>query len=332
MNIFIRSIFYFCLLTLVSCSRESDKKVLRVGHNLDTKHVVHQALIHMAQKLELYSDGKMLLKLYPNGQLGSDREIVELMQIGSVAISKVSAAALEGFVPDMKVFSLPYIFRNREHRWKVLQSDIGEDILLSLEPAHLIGLGYFDAGSRSFYTCNRMVDSPDDIVGKKIRVMNSQTAVKMIAAFGGSATPISWGELYAALQQGVVDGAENNPPSFYSSRHYEICPYYSLNEHTSVPDVIVASKHMMDSLSTKQKHWLKLAMHDAVEFQKSLWNEEEKRALAEVVKAGVKVHYPDKQPFFDAVSEFHATFDKTLVGNYLSRISKMDKLEGENHE
>ena len=240
MKIFIQSIFYLCLLTLVGCSGESNKKILRVAHNLDTKHAVHQSLSYMAERVSVYSNGELTLKLYPSGQLGSDREIVELMQIGSVAISKVSAAALEGFVPDMKVFSLPYIFRNREHRWKVLQSDIGEDILLSLEQAHLTGLGYFDAGSRSFYTCKGMVSSPDDITGKKIRVMNSQTAVKMIAAFGGAATPISWGELYAALQQGVVDGAENNPPSFYSSRHYEICPYYSLNEHTSVPDVIVA--------------------------------------------------------------------------------------------
>jgi tripartite ATP-independent transporter DctP family solute receptor len=332
MNIFIRSIFYFCLLTLVSCSSESDKKVLRVGHNLDTKHVVHQALIHMADKLAFYSGGELTLKLYPSGQLGSDREIVELMQIGSVAISKVSAAALEGFVPDMKVFSIPYIFRDREHRWKVLQSDIGEDILLSLEQAHLIGLGYFDAGSRSFYTCNDMVSSPDDIVGKKIRVMNSQAAVKMIATFGGAATPISFGELYAALQQGVVDGAENNPPSFYSSRHYEICPYYSLNEHTSVPDVIVASKHVMASLSAKQQQWLQLAMHDAVELQKTLWDKEEKIALTKMIKAGVQVDYPDKKPFFDAVSGLHATFDKTLVGNYLTRIAEMDSSVGEKDE
>jgi tripartite ATP-independent transporter DctP family solute receptor len=332
MNILIKIIFCFCLVTLISCSGERNKKILRVGHNLDTKHVVHQALIHMADKLESYSNGELTLKLYPNGQLGSDREMVELMQIGSIAMSKVSAASLEGFVPDMKVFSIPYIFRNREHRWKVLQSNIGEDILLSLEQAHLTGLGYFDAGSRSFYTCNKMVNSPDDIVGKKIRVMNSQAAVKMIAAFGGSATPISFGELYAALQQGVVDGAENNPPSFYSSRHYEICPYYSLNEHTSVPDVIVISKHVMDSLSTKQQQWLKLAMNDAVELQKRLWMEEEKITLAKVIKAGVEVNYPDKKPFFDAVAKLHATFDNTLVGDYLTRISKVDRVAGEKDE
>ena len=211
-----------CLLTLMGCGTEQDKRVLRVGHNLDSEHAVHKSLLHMAQRLEHYSNGELSLKLYPNGQLGSEREMVELLQIGSLAMTKVSAAALESFVADMKVFSLPYIFRSREHRWQVLTSDIGEDILLSLEQAHLKGLGYFDAGSRSFYTCDEMVKTPADVVGKKIRVMNSQTAVKMISAFGGAATPIAWGELYAALQQGVVAGAENNPPSYYRSHHYEI--------------------------------------------------------------------------------------------------------------
>ncbi len=321
MRIIITIVSVLCLLTLSGCGLKQPNKVLRVGHTLDMDHAVHKSLIHMANRLNEYSDGQLTMKIYPNGQLGSEREMVELLQIGSLAMTKVSAAALESFVPDMKVFSIPYIFRSREHRWKVLQSDIGEQILSSLETAHLKGLGYFDAGSRSFYTCNDMVKSPKNVVGKKIRVMNSQTAVKMIAAFGGAATPISWGELYAALQQGVVDGAENNPPSFYSSRHYEICPYYSLNEHTSVPDVVVSSKHVMDSLSAQQQSWLKQAMNDAVTLQKSLWMAAENDALAAVKAAGVEVIYPDKKPFFEAVAPFHATFNNTLVGDYMNRIS-----------
>ena len=310
----------FCLIALIGCNDQSDKRVLRIGHNLESTHAVHISLLHMAKRLNQYSNGQLTLKIYPSGQLGSEREMVELLQIGSLAMTKVSAAALESFVPDMKVFSLPYIFRSRAHRWKVLQSDIGEDILNSLEVAHLKGLGFFDAGSRSFYTCHDMIRSPVDLVGKKIRVMNSQTAVKMIAAFGGAATPISWGELYTALQQGVVDGAENNPPSFYSSRHYEICPFYSLNEHTSVPDVIVSSKHVMDSLSSKQQVWLKQALQDAIDLQKSLWLEAERKALTAVKAAGVEVIYPNKQPFFDAVGNFHASYKGTLVGKYLERI------------
>jgi len=332
MSLINKLVFSLCLLTLVGCGGESDKTVLRVGHTLDTKHAVHQSLLHMAAQLEHYSAGNLTLKLYPNGQLGSEREMVELLQIGSLAMTKVSAAALESFVADMKVFSLPYIFRSREHRWQVLQSDIGEDILASLEQAHLRGLGYFDAGSRSFYTCDEMVHTPADVVGKKIRVMNSQTAVKMISVFGGAATPISWGELYAALQQGVVDGAENNPPSYYLSRHYEICPYYSLNEHTSVPDVVVSSKHVLDSLSSQQRKWLKQAMNDAVQLQKSLWLEAENKALAAVKAAGVEVIYPDKTPFFTAVAPFHQSFKNTLVGDYLERISASKTKTGASDE
>ncbi len=309
-------------LTLVSCGNSETALSLRVGHTLDTQHAVHKSLVYMSERLSHYSNGAMSLKLYANGQLGSEREMVELLQIGSLAITKVSAAAMEGFVPEMKVYSLPYIFRSREHRWQVLQGAVGQDILTASHKANLAGLGYFDAGSRSFYTCNDMVHSPDNIVGKKIRVMSSQTAIKMIEAFGGAATPIAWGELYAALQQGVVDGAENNPPSFYLSHHYEICPYYSLNEHTSVPDVIIASKHIFDNLTLQQQQWLTQAMQDAVEYQKSLWIAAEQQALAAVKAAGVEVIYPDKTPFFDAVAPFHASYQGTLVGDLLARIKQ----------
>jgi len=316
-------VLFLPILLLASCGQSKTDLVLRVGHTLDTEHVVHKSLVHMSERLHHYSQGKMSLKLYANGQLGSEREMVELLQIGSLAMTKVSAAAMEGFVPEMKVFSLPYIFSNRSHRWRVLQGEVGQSILSSSEKANLTGLGYFDAGSRSFYTCKDMVSTPSDVIGKKIRVMSSQTAMKMVDAFGGAATPISWGELYAALQQGVVDGAENNPPSYYLSHHYEICPYYSLNEHTSVPDVIIASKHIFDSLNSKQQQWLKLAMNNAVEFQKSLWMNAEESALTAVKAAGVEVITPDKQPFIDAVAPFHATFNNTDIGELLQKIKQV---------
>ncbi|GAA6203669.1 TRAP transporter substrate-binding protein [Thalassotalea sp. SU-HH00458] len=315
------------ILALAGCDYKSNVKVLRVGHTLDTKHVVHQGLVHLAEKVEQYSEGKLKLRIYPSGQLGSERQLVELLQIGSLAITKVSAATLEGFVDDMRLFGLPYVFSSRDHRWQVLESDIGHDILQSLNEANISGLGYFDAGSRSFYICDKPISSPEDISGLKIRVMNSRNAVNMVDAFGGSATPISWGELYAALQQGVVDGAENNPPSFYSSRHYEICNNYTLNEHTSIPDVIIASKHIVSQLSAEENQWLSLAMNDAVEFQKGLWLAAENNALAEVKKFGVNVVYPDKKPFMDAVSSLHDEYKGTVVGEYLTRIKRLENEE-----
>lgn len=310
-------------LWLTSCTELSDKTVLRIGHTLDLEHSVHKAMVHLGEQLEQYSGGTMALKIYPNAQLGNERELVELLQIGSLALTKVSAATIEGFVPEMKIYGIPYIFINRAHRWRVLQGEVGKALLKEAEKAHLVGLGYYDAGSRSFYLTNKSVKKPNDLTGKKIRVMESRTAVNMVKAFGGSATPISFGELYAALQQGVVDGAENNPPSFYLSRHYEIAKNYTLDEHTSVPDVILASKHVMDNLNEQQKIWLNAAIADSVELQKKLWRESEQSALNAVKAAGVEVVYPDKQPFIDAVQPMHDSLKGTPIGIYLDRIKQM---------
>ena len=143
-------------------------------------------------------------------------------------MTKVSSSVLEGFVPIYKVFSLPFVIKNEKQKFKLFESEIGKNLLASSEKFWLRGLCFYDAGSRSFYTKEKPILTPDDLKGMKIRVQESATSVKMVNALGGSATPISWGELYTALQQGVVDGAENNPPSFYLSRHYEVCNYYSL--------------------------------------------------------------------------------------------------------
>ncbi|ALS97312.1 TRAP transporter substrate-binding protein [Lacimicrobium alkaliphilum] len=312
------------ILTLLSaCKVQDDRVILRLGHALDTQHTVHKAMQHFGERLQQYSDGQMQVMIYPSSQLGSEREMVELLQIGSLAMTKVSASPLEGFVPQMKLFSIPYVFRDREHFWKVLDSDIGQQILSGVEKMRLKGLAYYDAGSRSFYTNDVPVHSPEDLKGLKIRVLNSPTAVKTVQALGGSATPVSWGELYTALQQGVVDGAENNPPSYYLSRHYEISRYYSLDEHTSVPDVILASKAVWDGLTPEQQGWVEQAMADSVEYQKSLWQQASDEALEAVKAAGVEVIYPDKQAFREAVAPFHASLADTEVGRLIQRIKQM---------
>jgi tripartite ATP-independent transporter DctP family solute receptor len=313
-----------CCLALSSCSRQDDTIVLKLAHVLDTGHAVHQGMVYMADQLEHYSDGTMRIDIYPSGQLGAERELVELVQIGSLAMTKVSASPLEAFVPAMQVFSLPYVFRDRDHYFKALDSDIGKELLASVEVARLRGMGYYDSGSRSFYMVDTPVEKPGDIVGKKIRVMKSQTAVKMIAAMGGSATPISWGELYTALQQGVVDGAENNPPSFYLSGHYEVSKYYALNEHTSVPDMLLMSAHVWDLLNEQQQQWLQQAVDDSVAHQRELWRVSTEEALAAVREAGVTVTYPDKAPFMEAVQEMKASYEGTAVGRLLRAIEAVE--------
>ncbi|MCX2783300.1 TRAP transporter substrate-binding protein [Microbulbifer thermotolerans] len=311
------------LLSIGSCGLEQPQTVLKLAHTLDQQHSVHRAMEFMDERLQMLSGGSMRIDIYPGGQLGSERELIELLQIGSLAMTKVSASPMEGFVPELKIFNLPYVFRDADHFWAVLQSDIGRKLLLAGERARLRGLGYFDAGSRSFYVNDKPIYTPEDLKGLKIRVQNSQTAIKMVNTLGGAATPVSWGELYTALQQGVVQGAENNPPSFYLSKHYEVSRYYTLDEHTYVPDMLLISTEVWKKLNARQRAWLQQAVDEAVDYQRTLWQESTRESLAAVEAAGVKVIYPDKQPFIDAVKPLHASFAGTEVGDLLAQIARL---------
>ncbi len=290
-------VIFVSVLLLSGCKIISDTNSLKLAHGLDPTHPVSQAMEYLAERCEEISGGKLTIDTYPSGQLGSEQQCVELLQIGSLAITKVSAAVMESFTEDYKVLGIPYLFKSKQHSFNVLDGPIGDQLLLSTEPFWIRGLCFYDAGARSFYTLNTPIDHPDDLSGLKIRVMRSITALETVRALGGSPTPISWGELYTALQSGVVDGAENNPPSFYTSRHYEICKYYSLDEHTMIPDVLIISKKIWDGLTEQEQKWLQRAIDDSVVKQRELWAISEKESLEEVEKAGVTVTYPEKAPF-----------------------------------
>ena len=311
------------LFLITACAETRSEKVLTLAHGLDEGHTVHRAMVLMSERLEEYSEGRMRIQIYSGGQLGSERETLELLQIGSLAMTKVSASPLEGFVPVMRLFSIPYIFDDRDHHLRVLDSEIGEKLLDSLQVARLKGLGYYDAGSRSFYTSKHPVNSPADLNGLKIRVMKSQTSVRMVAELGGSPTPISLGEIYTALQQGVVDGAENNPPTFHRMRHYEAAGYYSLDEHTFVPDVLLMSKRIWDELSEEEQGWLTLAVKESIEYQRDLWQAETEQSLEAVKSAGVVVTYPDKASFRAAVEPMKEAYTGTETGKLLDAIENM---------
>ena len=286
---------FICL--LAACNAKSNVQVLKFAHGLDVKHPVHLAIVYMAERLAEKSNGTLKIEIYPAGQLGGEREMIELLQIGSLAMTKVSSSPLEGFIDEMKIFSVPYLFKDNEHFWRALNSDIGKRILLSGEPVFLRGLGFYDAGSRSFYSVKKPINTPDNLAGMKIRVQNSQSAIEMVNSMGGSATPIAWGELYTALQSGVVDGAENNPPSFFSSKHYEVAKYFTLDEHTMVPDLILIGKYSWDHLSPQQRIWVQEAMDESIVYQRKLWEQATIEAIEAVKAAGVEVIYPDKTLF-----------------------------------
>nr|MBD3623130.1 TRAP transporter substrate-binding protein [Sunxiuqinia sp.] len=314
------------LLTTFSCVGPlKDKRELKLAHGLPVDHPVHHAMEFMAERTAELSEGKLIIDIYPAEQLGSEQQCVELLQIGSLAITKVSAAVMESFTDDYKVFGLPYIFKSKEHAFKIMDGEIGQDLLLSTENKWIRGLTYYDAGSRSFYTKSKPITHPDDLAGLKIRVMRSITAVEMTKALGGSPTPISWGELYTALQSGVVDGAENNPPSLYTSRHYEVCKFYSLDEHTTIPDVLVFSQIIWDKLSEQEREWIQQAADESAVLQRKLWAESEIESLEEVQKAGVQINYPDKAPFIEKVQPLLESYkDKPVIYSYIKRIQAVE--------
>lgn len=290
---------------LLGCYGSDKVKVLKLAHVLDPTHPVHKGMEFLATKVNEFSHGQMRIDIYPSGQLGSEREYIESLQIGSLDMTKVSSAVLENFVPSMAVFSLPYVFSGDEHRWKVYSGSIGKKMLLEGESVWLHGLSFYESGSRNFYLRDKPVYTPQDLHGLKIRVMRSYWSIQTINTLGGSATPIAFGELYTALQQGVVDGAENNIPTLFQSRHYEACKYVVLDGHSSPSDVLLISTHSWNRLSQQQQAWLQRAVNVSVEYQRSLWDKATNDALQEMEARGIEIIRPDKRLFRQKVQPLY---------------------------
>lgn len=283
----------------LSCKQDNDIKTFYLAHGLPQTHPVHKGILVFQEAINKKSNGALKVKIFPDGQLGSEREVLELLQIGSIAITKVSAATLSNFVPEYHVLGIPYLFRDKSHQFNVLEGDVGKSILEKGSRFWLRGLCYYDAGSRSFYTSEKPIRTPEDLKGLKIRVMNNQMSINMVNALGGSATPMAYGELYTAIQQGVVDGAENNPPSFVSSNHYEISKYYTLDQHSSVPDVLVIGTKFWNKLSEQEKVWVQEAANESSQAQKVFWSNSVEASMKKVKEAGVEVIIPEKKLFAD---------------------------------
>ena len=315
------------LFSTQKCTSNSDELVLKLGHALDQKHPVHASILYMADLIESRSSGKIRIEVYASEQLGDERELLELLQVGAVGLAKVGGSVLENFHPSVGVFNLPYLFRDEESFWNVLEGEIGQNLLQELESYGLKGLCYYDSGSRSFYTRDRPINTPEDLRGLKIRVTNSATAIEMIRRMGGSATPIAFGELYSALQQGIVDGAENNPPSFYTSRHFEVCRYYSLDEHTRVPDFLLMSLKVWNRLPGDIQRLVQQAAIDSVPHQRKVWNEAVAQIMRELKDAGVEVIHPDRQPFIEAVEVMLKDYEtESEFGDLLASIREFQSL------
>ena len=260
-----------------------------------------EAVKFMGEKLSEWTNGRLSIKIFHSMQLGGEKEALEQVQIGALEMTRVSVGVVGPIVKEFDAFNLPYFFKSIDHMHRVVDGEVGTDLLNQLEAGGLIGLGYLDAGSRSFYNKVRPINKPADLEGLKIRVMQNPVFVDLVNSLGGNGIQVSFSELYTALQTGVVDGAENNPPTLYNHKHYEIANHYSLTHHLIVPEIFVFSKKVWDGMSALDQQLIRKASALTVEVGRELWAEKEAADFANLKKVGVKINeVADKAPFIQA--------------------------------
>lgn len=273
---------------------------IKLANNLADDHPTSQALAFFKDKVEADSNKSIRIQLFNNATLGSETEAVQQLKNGAVEISRSSASNLENFDSIYKVFALPYLFTSKDNFYQVMSGPIAEELFLSTRDSGYIGLTFYDSGSRSFYTKNKPIYVPEDLKGQKLRVMNSQTAIKMVTMMGGIPTPMAYGEIYPALQQGVIDGAENNVTALTLGRHGEVVKYYSYDEHNMIPDILIIATPVWEKMTPEQRKIVKDAAVASTAWHKERWIQAEQDA-ARIARdeLGVAFNQVEKQPFID---------------------------------
>ena len=267
------------------------------------------AVKSMAKQPSEQTDGRINLKMYSGAQLGTEKATLEITIFGGIDINRTSLAPMNSIAPQTGVLSLPFLFRSTEHMRKVVDGPIGDEILATLEPHGLLGLAFYDSGARSMNNTRHAIHSHADMEGMKIRVMNSDIFVDMIAALGANATPMSFGQVYESLALGTIDGAENNWPSFDSSRHFEVAKFYSVTQHVMVPEVLVMSRYRWEKLSAEDQQLIRKAAKDSVKTMRRLWDARVAASHEAMIAAGVNiVDDIDKQPFMDAMAPLYDVY------------------------
>lgn len=273
-----------------------------------TDYPTVEAVRHISKLLEERTKGRIKINVFHSAQLGQEKDTIEQTRFGVIDINRINMAPFNNLIPETNVPSLPFIFRSVEHMRTVMDGPIGDDLLKKFEAHDLIGLAFYDSGSRSFYNSKRPINSPADMKGLKIRVQQSDMFVSLVQALGANATPMPFGEVYSALQTGVIDGAENNWPSFESTRHYEVSKFYSLTDHSLSPEVLVMSKRSFEKLSKEDQAIMKAAAKESVIKMRELWDAREKASEAKVRAGGAQINKVEKQPFIDAMAPVYAKF------------------------
>ncbi|KYZ76670.1 C4-dicarboxylate ABC transporter [Anaerosporomusa subterranea] len=280
------------LLTGCSTKNATDQApkttTFRLAENQPPDYPTTVASKKFAELVNERTKGRIKIEVYPSGQLGDEKSVIEQVQMGAIAFTRVHSSPLAEFSKPFSVFSLPYVFENENHMWKFLEGDMGTKMLDTLASSKMQGLAYYDNGARSLYF-KKPVKSLEEIKGLKIRVQQNRVTMEMVNAFGASPTPMPYGEVFSSLQTGVIDSAENNFPSYYTSNHYQAAKYCLLNKHQRAPEVLLMSKFVWDKMSEEDKKILKQSALEAGKYQRQLWTAFEKDSEAKLRAAGVTI-------------------------------------------
>ncbi|GGJ96541.1 TRAP transporter substrate-binding protein [Pseudomonas matsuisoli] len=276
---------------------------LKIAEIHPTGYPTVVAMENMAKKLDEATDGEISYRMFAGGVLGSEKEVVEQTQIGAVQLTRVSLGSVGPVVPDTNVFNMPFVFRDVEHMRKVIDGEIGQEILdkITNSQFNMVGLAWMEAGSRSLYT-KKPVRSIDDLKGMKIRVIGNPLFIDTLNAMGANGIAMSTGEIFSALQTGVIDGAENNSPTLLEHNHYQVAKYYTQTHHLILPEPLMMSKTTWDSLTPDQQALVKKFAREAQMEERQLWEAKEKASDEKLKAAGVEYIEVDTKPFYDATA------------------------------
>lgn len=302
-------IFSFLILAaLLTASRQVAATEFRSTDVHPDGYPTVEAVKFMSQRLAQLSGGKYSIKVFPNGTLGNEKDTIEQTRLGALAMTRVNIAPLNSICRTSLVPTMPFLFRTTAHMRAVLDGPVGDEILKGCESAGLIGLAFYDSGARSLYTVRKPIKSIADVKGLKVRVQASDMWVALVQAMGANATPMPFGEVYTALKTGLVDAAENNIPSYESSRHFEAARFYARTEHSMAPEVLLFSKRVWDRLSTTEQNMLRQAARESTAVMRKNWDEREARSLAAIKAAGVTIVDVDKRSFEQAMLPVYDKF------------------------
>ncbi len=286
------------------------KIILRCADVQASGYPTVEGLLFMSRLINENTKGRIEIKVYPNGTLGPESSVTDMVRMGALDMGRVSLSQIVNIDPNLEVLLLPYIFRNDDQKWKVLEGPIGNNLLAGLASSGLIGLCFFEAGYRSFYNSKRPIYSPADLKGLKIRVQPSPMMIKMIDFLGAAAVPIDYNEVYPALAAKAVDGAENNLPSFLSMGHYKAARYFSFDRHSSIPEVVIISQKTFHKLAPSDQEIIRRAAKEAVLYQRKLWAQYEKESYLKLLEEGCKFNEVNIEAFQQRFKNFYQTFAK----------------------